>query len=156
LARGRVLGGTSSINGMLCVRGNPADYDGWAQMGARGWSYADVLPYFKKFERYAGDGEYRGKNGPLLVEDYRTILPLTHRFVEAAQQAGFALTKDYNGAVQEGVGYSQMTRNGRFRGPTARTFLAEARRRPNLRVETKAPVIRRPPLHRRRFSAERQ
>ena len=88
---------------MLYVRGNPADYDGWAQMGCRGWSYADVLPYFKKSERYApGDVEYRGKNGPLLVEDYRTILPLTHRFVEAAQEAGFPLTRDYNGAVQEG------------------------------------------------------
>jgi len=141
--RGRVLGGTSSINGMLYVRGNPADYDGWAQMGCRGWSYADVLPYFKKSERYAsGDAQYRGKSGPLLVEDYRTILPLTHRFVEGAQEAGFPLTRDYNGAVQEGVGYSQMTRNGRFRGSTARTFLAEARRRPNLRVVTKAIATR--------------
>ena len=141
--RGRVLGGTSSINGMLYVRGNPADYDGWAQMGCRGWTYADVLPYFKKSEHYEpGDTEYRGKGGPLLVEDYRTILPLTHRFVEAAQQAGFPLTRDYNGAVQEGVGYSQMTRNGRFRGSTARTFLAEARRRPNLRVVTKAVATR--------------
>jgi choline dehydrogenase len=141
--RGRVLGGTSSINGMLYVRGNPADYDSWAQMGCRGWSYAEVLPFFKKSERYMpGDPEYRGKSGPLLVEDYRTILPLTHRFVEAAQQAGFTLTRDYNGAVQEGVGYSQMTRNGRFRGSTARTFLAEARRRPNLRIETKAVATR--------------
>jgi choline dehydrogenase len=137
--RGRVLGGTSSINGMLYVRGNPADYDGWAQMGARGWSYVDVLPYFKKSEDYAaGDPEYRGKGGPLPVEDYRTILPLTHRFVEAAQQAGFQLTADYNGAAQEGVGYSQMTRAGRFRGSTAQTFLAAARRRNNLRVITKA------------------
>jgi choline dehydrogenase len=137
--RGRVLGGTSSINGMLYVRGNPADYDGWAQMGCRGWSYADVLPYFKKSEHYApGDAQYRGKGGPLLVEDYRTVLPLTHRFVEAAQHVGFTLTRDYNGAMQEGVGYSQMTRVGRFRGSTARTFLAEARRRPNLRVVTKA------------------
>jgi choline dehydrogenase len=137
--RGRVLGGTSSINGMLYVRGNPADYDGWAQTGARGWSYADVLPYFKKSENYpAGDPDYRGTGGPLPVEDYRTILPLTHRFVEAAQQAGFKLTADYNGAVQEGVGYSQMTRGGRFRGSTAQTFLAAARRRKNLRVITKA------------------
>ncbi len=137
--RGRVLGGTSSINGMLYVRGNPADYDGWAQMGCRGWSYADVLPLFKKSENYAsGDPEYRSKGGPLPVEDYRTILPLTHRFVEAAQQAGFKLTPDYNGATQEGVGYSQMTRGGRFRGSTARTFLAEARHRKNLRVITKA------------------
>ncbi|MBV8119164.1 MAG: GMC family oxidoreductase N-terminal domain-containing protein [Alphaproteobacteria bacterium] len=137
--RGRVLGGTSSINGMLYVRGNPADYDSWAQMGCRGWSYADVLPFFKKSENYRlGDPEYRGTGGPLPVEDYRTILPLTHRFVEAAQQVGFELTPDYNGAVQEGVGYSQMTRHGRFRGSTARTFLAEARPRKNLRVITKA------------------
>jgi choline dehydrogenase len=137
--RGRVLGGTSSINGMLYVRGNPADYDGWAQMGCRGWSYSEVLPYFKKSEDYAGgDPEFRSQGGPLPVEDYRTILPLTHRFVEAAQEAGFALTPDYNGATQEGVGYSQMTRGGRFRGSTARTFLAEARRRKNLRVVTKA------------------
>src|SRR6202047_4605047 len=137
--RGKVLGGSSSINGMLYVRGNPADYDGWAQMGCRGWTYEEVLPYFRKSEGYApGDAAGRGKSGPMRVEDYRTILPLTHRFVEAAQEAGFPLTPDYNGAVQEGVGYSQMTRRGRFRGSTARTFLAEARRRPNLRVETKA------------------
>src|SRR5246127_473087 len=142
--RGRTLGGTSSINGMLYVRGAPADFDGWAQMGARGWSYDEVLPYFRKSEHYVqqGDPEVRGQGGPLKVEDYRTILPLTHRFVEAAQQAGFPLTRDYNGAVQEGVGYSQMTRNGRFRGSTARTFLAEARRRPNLRVVTKAIATR--------------
>jgi choline dehydrogenase len=141
--RGRVLGGTSSINGMLYVRGNPADYDGWAQMGCRGWSYAEVLPFFKKSERYAGgEDQYRGRSGPLVVEDYRTILPLTHRFVEAAQQAGFALTRDYNGRAQEGVGYSQMTRRGRFRGSTARTFLAQAKSRPNLRIVTKALATR--------------
>jgi choline dehydrogenase len=141
--RGKVMGGTSSINGMLYVRGNPADYDGWAQMGCRGWSYSDVLPHFKKSEHYvSGSSEYRGTGGPLLVEDYRTILPLTHRFVEAAQQVGFPFTPDYNGAQQEGVGYSQMTRKGRFRGSTARTFLAEARRRSNLRVETKAAATR--------------
>ena len=89
--RGKVLGGSSSINGMLYVRGNPADFDGWAQMGCRGWSFDDVLPYFRKSEHYVqgGDAEYRGKGGPLRVEDYRTILPLTHRFVEAAQQVGF-------------------------------------------------------------------
>ena len=138
--RGRVMGGSSSINGMLYVRGAPADFDGWAQMGARGWSYDDVLPYFKKSEHYVqgGDAEVRGQGGPLKVEDYRTILPLTHRFVEAAQQAGFPFNPDLNGKQREGVGYSQMTRRGRFRGSTAQTFLREARRRPNLRVETKA------------------
>ena len=142
--RGKVLGGSSSINGMFYVRGNPADYDGWAQRGCRGWSYDDVLPFFRKSENYVGGGdpEFRGKDGPLQVEDYRTILPLTHCFVEAAQQAGFPLSKDYNGKVQEGVGYAQMTRLGRFRGSTAQTFLREAKKRPNLRIETDAIATR--------------
>ena len=138
--RGKTLGGSSSINGMLYVRGNPADFDGWAQMGCRGWSFDDVLPYFRMSEDYkqGADPEYRGKGGPLRVEDYRTILPLTHRFIEAARQAGYSFSKDLNGRQQEGVGYSQMTRKGRWRGSTARTFLKEAQGRPNLRVETEA------------------
>jgi choline dehydrogenase len=138
--RGKTLGGTSSINGMLYVRGNPADYDNWAQMGCRGWSYDEVLPFFRKSETYRGGGDpaYRSRGGPLIVEDYRTILDLTHRFVEAAQQAGYPFTPDYNGKQQEGVAYSQMTRRGRLRGSTARTFLAEARHRNNLKVETDA------------------
>lgn len=140
--RGRTLGGTSSINGMLYVRGNPADFDIWAQMGCRGWSYADVLPFFRKSETYrnGGDPEYRGQGGPLQVEDYRTILPLTHRFIEAAQQAGHPFRKDLNGQEQEGVGYSQMTRVGRWRGSTARTYLRAAGDR--VRVETEAQVSR--------------
>src|SRR5271155_2005688 len=142
--RGKTLGGTSSINGMLYVRGTPADYDGWAQMGCRGWSYDEVLPYFRKSETYRGTGdpEYRSRGGPLIVEDYRTILPLTHAFVAAAQQAGFPLTPDYNGKSQEGVAYSQMTRRGRLRGSTARPFLAQAKGRANLRVETDAIATR--------------
>ena len=138
--RGKTLGGSSSINGMLYVRGNPADFDGWAQMGCRGWSFDDVLPFFRKSEDYqqGGDPEIRGQGGPLKVEDYRTILPLTHRFVEAAQQAGYEFSKDLNGRVQEGVGYSQMTRKGKWRGSTAQTFLKEARTRDNLRIETNA------------------
>jgi choline dehydrogenase len=142
--RGKTLGGTSSINGMLYVRGNPADYDNWAQTGCRGWSYDEVLPFFRKSETYRGGGdpEYRSRGGPLIVEDYRTILPLTHSFVEAAQQAGFPRTPDYNGKTQEGVAYSQMTRRGRLRGSTARTFLAEARGRANLQVETNALVTK--------------
>ena len=138
--RGKTLGGSSSINGMLYVRGNPADFDGWAQMGCRGWSFDDVLPYFRKSEDYkqGADPEYRGKGGPLKVEDYRTILPLTHQFIEGAQQAGYKFSKDLNGRQQEGVGYSQMTRKGRWRGSTAQTFLKEAQGRPNLRVETEA------------------
>ena len=142
--RGKTLGGSSSINGMLYVRGNPADFDGWAQMGCRGWSFDDVLPFFRKSEDYqqGGDPEVRGRDGPLKVEDYRTILPLTHRFVEGAQQAGFKFSKDLNGKQQEGVGYSQMTRKGKWRGSTAQTFLKEASGRPNLRVETNALASR--------------
>ena len=142
--RGKTLGGSSSINGMLYVRGNPADFDGWAQMGCRGWSFDDVLPLFRKSECYkqGTDPEYRGTQGPLKVEDYRTILPLTHRFIEGAQQAGFPFSEDLNGRKQEGVGYSQMTRKGKWRGSTAQTFLKEAQGRPNLRVETEAVATR--------------
>ena len=138
--RGRVLGGSSSINGMLYVRGNPADYDGWAQSGCRGWTWDEVLPFFRRSESYrsGGDDEYRGREGPLEVEAYRTILPLTHRFVEAAQQAGFPFSPDLNGAEPEGVGYSQMTRVGRFRGSTAQTYLKRARGRGGFLVETDA------------------
>lgn len=136
LPRGKVLGGSSSINGMLYVRGNAADFDGWAQRGCRGWSYEEVLPFFQKSEHYkqGGDPAFRGGEGPLEVEDYRTILPMTHRFVEAAQAAGFPFTPDYNGAQQEGVGYSQMTRRGRFRGSTAQTYLRAVRGNPNLEI----------------------
>ena len=128
--RGKTLGGSSSINGMLYVRGNPADYDGWAQMGCRGWSFDDVLPYFRKSEDYKrATDSTAAAGGPMKVEDYRTVLPLTQRFVEAAQQAGHPFSKDLNGRQAEGVGYSQMTRKGTWRGSTAQTFLKEARAR---------------------------
>ena len=141
--RGKVLGGSSSINGMLYVRGNPADFDGWAQMGCRGWSYDEVLPYFRKSEHYQpGDPAVRGKGGVMTVTDYPTILPLTHRFVEAARQAGHTFRQDLNGREQEGVGYSQNTRNGRWRGSTASTFLRQARGRPNLGIVTNAIATR--------------
>ncbi len=141
--RGKVLGGSSSINGMLYVRGNPLDYDGWAQMGCRGWSFADVLPYFMKSEDYTpGEPAIRGQGGPLRVEDYRTVLPLTHHFVEAAKAAGYPFNNDLNGRTQDGVGYSQMTRRGRFRASSARSFLAPARHRSNLRIETGALATR--------------
>ena len=129
---------------MLYVRGNPADFNGWAQMGCRGWSFDDVLPFFRMSEDYkqGGEPEFRSQDGPLKVEDYRTILPLTHRFIEAAQQAGVPYSKDLNGRTQEGVGYSQMNRKGRWRASTAQTFLKEAKDRPNLRIETEALVSR--------------
>jgi len=142
LPRGRVLGGTSSTNGMNFVRGLPQDYDRWEQAGCRGWGYRDVLPYFKSIERFDGGEEaYRGRSGPMTVEPYRTVLPITHRFVEAAQQAGFALMPDLNGRTVEGVGYSQMSRKKRLRQSSA-TFLAAARRRANLGIETGARVLR--------------
>lgn len=135
--RGKVLGGSSSINGMLYVRGVPDDFDSWVELGCQGWGYKDVLPYFKKAESYQhGDDHYRGRSGPLVVEGYRTILPVTHRFVESAQAAGFAFNDDLNGARREGVGYSQMTRRGRWRGSTAATYLAAAKGRGNLQIET--------------------
>jgi choline dehydrogenase len=137
--RGKVLGGSSSINGMLYVRGNARDYDRWAQMGCAGWSYDDVLPYFKKSEAFVRGGDsLRGGDGPMAVEHYRTVLPLTDRFVEAAVDAGIPLNPDYNGARQEGVGYSQNSRRKRFRQSTARAFLTPARGRSNLRIETDA------------------
>ena len=142
--RGRTLGGSSSINGMLWIRGNRADFDTWAQMGARGWSYDDVLPHMKTVETYApGDAEVRGKNGPQRIEDYRTVLPITRTFVEAAGQAGHRFTRDVSGPEPaEGVGFSQMSRNGRFRGSTAQTFLKRARTRPGFSVETNALATR--------------
>jgi choline dehydrogenase len=137
--RGKVLGGSSAINGMLYLRGHPADYDGWAQMGCTGWSAAEVLPFFRKSERRTGgEDDYRGRDGEMAVEDYRTVLPLTHRFVKAAVEAGVPFTPDLNGSQPEGVGYSQMSRKRRIRQSTARAFLRPARRRANLRVETQA------------------
>src|SRR3546814_3095546 len=101
---------------MLWVRGQPADYDGWAQRGCRGWSYVDVLPHFRRSERYAaGDGAVRGRDGPVAVEDHRTVHPLAQRFVEAAQQAGWTYNPDYNSGEQEGASFCQMSRRGRFR-----------------------------------------
>ena len=141
--RGRVIGGSGSINGMLYVRGNAGDYDAWADSGCTGWSYADVLPYFRKTERYeSGDPQYRGKDGSMHVVDYKAHLDLTHRFVQAAQQSGLPFTKDYNAEQQEGVAYAQMTRLGRFRGSTAFALLRPARSRPNLQVQTNACVTR--------------
>lgn len=141
--RGKVLGGCSSINGMAYVRGNRTDFDRWAAAGCAGWSYDEILPYFKKSEQYAGgDDAYRGRSGPMRVMDYTPVLPLTHVWVEAATQFGYRRTEDLNGAQHEGVGYSQMSRNGRLRGSTASTFLRQARTRANLRIETDAAATR--------------
>ncbi len=137
--RGKVLGGSSSINGMIYIRGNAADYDHWRQLGNEGWSYDDVLPYFRKSENQErGEDPYHGVGGPLDVSEQRDTHPLADAHLEAAQQAGYPLTPDFNGAQQEGFGRYQVNmRNGR-RWSTARGFLKQARGRANLSVVTRA------------------
>lgn len=138
--RGRVVGGSGSINGMNFVRGNREDFDRWEQAGATGWGYDSVLPYFKKLEtRKAGDPRFRGTAGPIPVEDYRFKLPINRIFVEAAKQAGHSFVSDINGEQAEGVGYSQMNRTWR-RMSSARAYLPLGGER--LRVETNASVER--------------
>jgi len=142
-SRGKVLGGSSSINVMAYTRGHPGDFDRWAQKGATGWSYADVLPYFKRSETFAGGANaWRGGTGPLGTEFAKTTDPLYPAWIEAAKAAGIPNTPDYNAASQEGFGRSQYTiRNGR-RSSAATAFLKPAMRRPNLTVETRALVTR--------------
>ena len=113
--RGKVLGGSSSINGMAYTRGNPGDYDGWAQMGARGWSYADVLPYFRRCETWErGANPWRGGDGPIGTEFAKTTDPVYDAWLDAAKTAGFPVTEDYNGAQQEGFGRGQYTIRGGY------------------------------------------
>jgi choline dehydrogenase len=139
--RGRTLGGSSSINGMLYVRGQPLDYDTWGQLGNRGWSYEQVLPYFKKSEHFEGEGDdSRGKGGLLNVAHMRESHALCDAFIDAAEASGFAKNKDYNNGNQEGFGYYQVTMKDGKRWSTARAFLDSARARPNLKVETDALV----------------
>jgi len=137
--RGRTLGGSSSINGMLYVRGNPLDYNTWAQYGNRGWSYESVLPYFKKAEHFEpGGDETRGIDGPLHVTNMVERAELLDAFVDAAAAEGFPRNKDYNNGHQEGFGYFQVTQKNGERWSTARGFLNPARKRPNLHIETGA------------------
>jgi choline dehydrogenase len=139
IPRGKLLGGSSSINGMVFVRGQSHDFDHWAQLGNRGWSYQDVLPLFKKMESYeAGDDEFRGRDGPLKVTDPGEGGPIYDAMFEAAEQVGIKRNDDYNGAIQDGVGMTQATiRNGR-RQSTAHCYLEPARERPNLTIVTDA------------------
>jgi choline dehydrogenase len=143
LPRGKALGGSSSINAMIYIRGNRADYDGWAADGARGWSYNDVLPYFRKAEsNERGEDQFHGKLGPLSVCDPRTRHPLTDAFMQAAIEAGHPVNPDFNGASQDGVGFYQLTlRKGR-RCSAAVAYLHPAIGRPNLKVLTDALVTR--------------
>ena len=141
--RGKVLGGSSAINVMAYTRGNRADYDRWAQKGARGWSYADVLPYFKRAETWeGGEDAYRGGSGPLGTQWAKTRDPLYAAWIDAGKAAGIPHTADYNGRSAEGFGHSQYTiRNGR-RSSTANAYLKPARKRRNLTVVTGAHVTR--------------
>jgi choline dehydrogenase len=134
---GKVLGGSSSINGMLFVRGAHADYDGWAALGNPGWAWDEVLPLFKRLETSQfGDAALRGRDGGLHVQRLRTTHPLGKVFVEAAQQCGIPLNPDYNGASQEGVAEPQVTQRDGWRWSAARAFVDPARGRRNLRIET--------------------
>jgi len=141
--RGKVLGGSSSINVMAYTRGHRGDYDRWAQKGARGWSYADVLPYFKRCERWeGGENRWRGGAGPVGTEFARTADPLYDAWMQAALAAGFPVTDDYNGKQQEGFGRGQYTIRDGYRSSAASAYLKPARKRPNLEVATRAHARR--------------
>jgi len=140
IPRGKLLGGSSSINGMVFVRGQAQDYDTWAQFGNRGWSYREVLPIFRAMESYQGDAdeEYRGRNGPLKVTENNETGSLYDALIKAASEVGIGHTKDYNGATQDGIGMTQTTiRNGR-RMSTAYCYLDPARGRSNLTIQANA------------------
>ena len=146
--RGKVLGGSSSINGMVYIRGHEQDFDGWAQSGCEGWGYSDVLPYFKRMETYDGGGdEYRGDSGPLHVHRPTPHDPLTLAFLRAGAEAGYPLTADKNGRQQEGFGCFDRTTHHGERWSTARAYLDPVRHRANLTVVTQAVVERVPLEH---------
>ncbi|HXB19925.1 MAG TPA: choline dehydrogenase [Candidatus Solibacter sp.] len=141
--RGKVLGGSSSINAMIYIRGNHKDYDQWRDLGNPGWGFSDVLPYFKKAENQErGPSEYHGVGGPLNVSDPRCPNPLAETFIEAAQEAGFSRNQDFNGASQEGFGLYQVTQKGGKRCSAAVAYLHPAMSRPNLTVRTGLHVCR--------------
>lgn len=141
--RGKVLGGSSSINGLLYVRGQREDYDHWQDLGNRGWGYADILPYFKKSEdQQNGANAYHGVGGLLKVSDLKYRLPLSDDFIAAASEVGIPLNTDYNGATQEGVGYYQQTAHKGGRWSTAKGFLRPAKKRANLVIQTYAQITR--------------
>jgi choline dehydrogenase len=141
IPRGKGLGGSSSMNAMLYVRGNPLDYDGWAAAGAEGWSWREVLPYFLRAEdNQRGRSEYHATGGPLRVEDERSPRPLTGRFLAACAEAGIPRIEDYNGPEQDGAALAQVTQRNGKRWSTADAYLRPALKRPNLEVVTGALV----------------
>ncbi len=141
--RGKGLGGSTLINGMIFVRGQPQDFDGWAQSGNRGWSWEDVLPYFRKLERFSGgDRDLRGDSGPLHVAEVAARNPLADAFVAAGAEAGFPLNPDYNGRSQDGFGYYQVNQHRGRRWSAADAYLKPVLKRSNLTVWTDAHVLR--------------
>ena len=141
--RGKTLGGSSSINAMVYIRGQAADYERWRQLGNEGWSYADVLPFFKKAERNERlHDEFHGADGPLNVAERPYTNPLSHVFLEAAQQAGIAPNPDFNGARQAGSGLFQVTQKNGERWSAASAYLHPAATRPNLAILTEAQAVR--------------
>ena len=144
IPRGKTLGGSSSINGMVFNRGQNLDFDVWAQKGNKGWSYSDLLPYFKKYEKRLGefDHVYRGTQGELPITDLEYRDPLCEAFIKSAIEQGIPLNKDYNGKLQEGVSYVQRTTRGRFRVSAAKAFLKPAKSRKNLQIITNAFVTK--------------
>ncbi|MDP2334419.1 MAG: GMC family oxidoreductase N-terminal domain-containing protein [Reyranella sp.] len=138
--RGRLLGGSSALNGMAFVRGQAQDFDTWAQMGNQGWSYESVLPFFKRMESYDGGGDdaFRGRDGPLRVTNPEPREPFFAAVIKAAGEVGIAHNPDYNGARQDGIAMSQATIASGRRMSTARCYLDPVRKRPNLRIETGA------------------
>ena len=140
--RGKVLGGSSSMNAMIYIRGHRYDYDHWRDLGNPGWGYQDVLPYFKKSEAQEnGASEFHGSEGPLHVSNLRFVNPLSQAFVEAAEQCGYPRNSDFNGAQQEGFGFYQVTQFAGKRCSAADAFLRPARKRPNLTVRTSVQVF---------------
>lgn len=141
--RGKVLGGTSSINGVIYIRGQAEDYDHWRQLGNDGWSFEDILPYFRKAEnQQRGESRLHGVGGPLTVSNLNMRHPLHDAFLRGAKEAGFPLNEDFNGEVQEGAGEYQLTVRNGVRASTAAAYLKPAKRRPNLKLETHALLQR--------------
>jgi len=141
--RGKVLGVSSSINGLVYIRGQREDYDHWRQLGNEGWSFDDVLPYFRKSEdQQRGTDDYHGAGGPLAVSDRKTPHPLADAFIDAAAALGYPRTDDFNGPNHEGFGYLQLTSRNGLRSSTAVAFLRPARKRKNLHVVTRAHATR--------------
>jgi choline dehydrogenase len=141
--RGKTLGGSSAVNGMVYIRGHKSDYDQWASLGNKGWAYNDLLPYFKKAEtNQRGGNEYHGDKGPLYVSDVINDYTINDTFLSASQQAGFPLTSDFNGEAFEGAGYYQFTIKDGERCGVSRAYLKPAMVRSNLSVECEALVER--------------